>query len=82
MTAEEFNATLAAIGWSQNVLASRLGLSSDRAVRRWASGQNPIPPRIAAWLTKVVRTLEDVPPPADWQSGGGQRGTSPGQQAE
>jgi len=67
MTAHQFNAVLATIGWSRNVLAEKLGMGSDRAVRRWASGQNQIPQGIAAWLLLVARTLEDLPPPADWQ---------------
>ena len=68
MTAAEFNATLAAIGWPRSVLGDKLGMGSDRAVRRWASGQNPVPSRIAAWLREVARTLADLPPPEDWQA--------------
>jgi hypothetical protein len=66
MTAEEFTDTLAAIGWPQGVLAARLGMGSDRAVRRWAAGQNPVPPGIVAWLRQLTRTLEKLPPPAEW----------------
>ena len=67
MTAHQFNAVLITIGWSRNELAQRLGMHSDRAVRRWSFGQNPIPPGIAAWLMLVARTLEDLPPPTNWQ---------------
>ena len=67
MTAHEFNIVLEAIGWSPKVLAEKLGMNSARAVQRWSFGQNPIPPGIAAWLMLVARTLEDLPPPADWQ---------------
>ena len=66
MTAAEFNIVLESIGWSRNTLAQRLGLGSDRAVRRWSSGQNTIPAAIAAWLLEVARTLEELPPPKDW----------------
>jgi hypothetical protein len=46
MTADEFNVLLAQLGWSISFLAySKLGMTSDRAVRRWRSGQNRIPPR-------------------------------------
>ena len=74
MTAAEFNIVLELIGWSRNTLAQRLGMGSDRAVRRWSSGQNAIPPAIAAWLLLVARALEDLPPPADWQDDDTPRG--------
>lgn len=67
MTTHEFNAVLAVIGWSRAALAEKLGMHSDRAVRRWSSGQNAIPPAIAAWLRQVAHALESLPPPADWQ---------------
>jgi hypothetical protein len=63
MTAEEFNATLAATGWSAAELARRLSLGSDRAVRRWASGQNPVPPPVALWLRQVAAAITALPPP-------------------
>ena len=66
MTAAEFNVVLESIGWSRNTLAQRLGLGTDRAVRRWSAGQNAIPPAISAWLLEVARTLEELPPPKDW----------------
>jgi hypothetical protein len=48
MTADEFNALLAQLGWSTSFLAYRkLGMASDTAVRRWRSGQNRIPPALA-----------------------------------
>jgi hypothetical protein len=31
--------------WRRSAQADKLGMGSDRAVRRWASGQNPIAPR-------------------------------------
>lgn len=74
MTADEFDAVLAAIGWSRTVLAERLGMSSDRAVRRWSSGQNPIPPRIAVWLRQVAHALDNLPPPDEWRDAGAHRG--------
>jgi len=68
MTAAEFNIVLESIGWSRNTLAQRLGMGSDRAVRRWSAGQNPVPSSVAAWLLLVARALEDLPPPKDWQA--------------
>jgi len=67
MTAAEFNVVLESIGWSRNELARRLGLGTDRAVRRWSSGQNAVPPAISAWLLEVARVLENLRPPEDWQ---------------
>jgi hypothetical protein len=66
MTRDQFNEALAAIGWSRAVLADRLGLSSDRIIRRWSAGTHPVPPRIEEWLILVARTLRDIPPPTDW----------------
>ena len=48
MTAAEFNATLAAIGWPRNVLADKLGMGSDRACdagRRGRTRSRPRSPR-------------------------------------
>lgn len=68
MTADEFNALLAQLGWSTSFLAFRkLGLASDTAVRRWRYGQNRIPPALADWLRLVARTLQDLPPPKEWE---------------
>jgi hypothetical protein len=76
MTAEEFNATLAATSWSAAPLARRLCLGRDRSVRRWASGKIAIPPGIAAWLERwhasqaravAIRAAHPDPtPPDDW----------------
>jgi hypothetical protein len=68
VTADEFNALLALLGWSNSFLAySKLGMTSDRAVRRWRSGQNRIPPALADWLRLVARALQDLPPPKEWE---------------
>lgn len=68
MTTEEFDALLVQLGWSVPFFAhSKLGLASDRAVRRWRSGQNQIPSALADWLRLVARTMEDLPPPKEWE---------------
>jgi hypothetical protein len=62
MTAGEFGALLAQLGWSISFLAySKLGMTSDRAVRRRRSGQNRID-----WIRLVAWTLEGLPPPKEW----------------
>jgi hypothetical protein len=71
MTADEFNALLAQLGWSISFLAySKLGMTSDRAVRRWRSGQNRIPSALADWLRLVARMLEGLPPPKELNGSG------------
>ena len=68
MTAHQFNALLAQLGWTIPFLAySKLGMTSDRAVRRWRSGQNRVPYALADWLRLVARTVEDLPPPKEWE---------------
>ena len=68
MTADEFNALLVQLGWSISFLAYRkLGMASDTAVRRWRSGQNRIPGALADWLRLVARTVEELPPPKEWE---------------
>jgi hypothetical protein len=68
MTADEFDALLGQLGWTIPFLAhSKLGLTSDRTVRRWRSGQNRIPSALADWLRLVARTVEDLPPPDEWE---------------
>jgi hypothetical protein len=63
MTREQFRECLAILHWSVRDLSELLAVS-DREVRRWAVGQNPVPPRIAAWLEAAARWHEANPPPA------------------
>ena len=68
VTPDEFNALLAQVGWSNSFFAySKLGMTSDRAVRRWRAGQNRIPPALADWLRSVARAVQDLPPPKEWE---------------
>ncbi|HME20473.1 MAG TPA: hypothetical protein VKI44_03790 [Acetobacteraceae bacterium] len=55
--------------WTIPFLAhSKLGMTSDRAIRRWRSGQNRILSALADWLLQLIaRTVENLPPPKDWE---------------
>jgi hypothetical protein len=70
MTHDQLNETLHRLSWSRVALAARLGMSNDRAIRRWANGTYPVPPAIADWLLLVAQTLEDMPPPENWRNSG------------
>lgn len=65
MTPERFRACLTALAWSQRGLSSVLNCD-DRRVRRWASGEEPIPSKIAAWLETLAQAHEALPPPRVW----------------
>jgi hypothetical protein len=62
MTADEFRACLAALDWSQRLLARILG-RDDRLVRRWAIGEGTIPGDVADWLKALAafHSLHPVP---------------------
>lgn len=62
MTPARFLACLAACQWSQRGFAGRIGYD-DRLVRRWASGERPIPAEIAAWLERAAAWHAANPPP-------------------
>ena len=62
MTPERFRECLTALCWTQHGFAAVIDVN-EREVRRWASGQNPIPLRIAIWLDKLARYHEAYPPP-------------------
>lgn len=62
MTPNRFRECLATLHWSQRGLAEILQMD-ERQVRRWASGDYAIPPRISDWLEKLARFHERNPPP-------------------
>lgn len=62
MKAAEFRAALGALGWTRVQLGAVLGCS-ESLVRRWASGEQPVPAPVGRWLRAVVRTLRAHPPP-------------------
>ena len=49
MSAEQFQAALAALNWKQSDFADRTGLTRQ-TVNRWATGFAPPPPWAAAYL--------------------------------
>jgi DNA-binding transcriptional regulator YiaG len=55
MTADEFRGVLAALGMSQRGFAAYTG-ANERTVRRWALGEQDIPP----WVPVLIRLLERV----------------------
>ena len=62
MTAAQLRAALVTVRWSQRTLAAAVGVD-ERQVRRWASGQYPMPQPLADWLTDLVVFHEDNLPP-------------------
>ena len=62
MTPTTFLAHLAALGWTQRGFARLIGYD-DRLVRRWASGDRPIPRDMGDWLEDAARWLAKNPPP-------------------
>ncbi len=53
MTAGEFRAALAAVGYTQRGFAAFTG-SNERTVRRWALGEQDIPPWVPVMLALMV----------------------------
>jgi DNA-binding transcriptional regulator YiaG len=53
---------LATLGWSAAELARRLNVS-ERTVRRWGRGDQPIPPQIDQWLEQMATYMQGAPPP-------------------
>ncbi len=71
LTPDQFRECLALLHWSQNQLARILSDAGqqidDRAVRRFASGQNPVPEALAQWLGKLAEAHKATPlPPSIW----------------
>lgn len=62
MTPARFAECLALLRWSQRGLAVAIDYD-DRLVRRWASGERPIPQAVSAWLERAAEWHEKNPPP-------------------
>jgi hypothetical protein len=58
MTEKQFNAALAKLGYT-NVTFGELIETNDRTVRRWASGQWPVPKTIALLLGYMLKENSD-----------------------
>jgi hypothetical protein len=57
---------LEALGWSQGRASTMIGCS-DRLVRLWAAGREPIPEPVAVWLETLAAVHEANPPPVGWR---------------
>lgn len=53
---------LAVIGWTPATLATKTGLN-ERTVRRWANGQNRVPPPVMDFVTRLAKAHMASPPP-------------------
>lgn len=59
MTANQFNAALKKLGLLQRDLAALLD-TTDRSVRRWSSGQWPVPAPVGLLLNLMLTTNSSV----------------------
>ncbi len=62
MTPARLLTCLAALHWSQRGFAKAIGYD-DRLIRRWVSGERPIPRELGDWLEDAARWFEKNPPP-------------------
>ena len=66
MTPAEFDAALAALGWSARYLAGLLGCNRTLPLA-WSSGRATVPVPVAAWLRALGAAHERLPLP-DWRT--------------
>ena len=64
MQVERLSVIMIALGWSAAELGRRLS-TSERSVRRWLSGNAPIPDRVGEWLEAMVQHMQSGPPPPE-----------------
>lgn len=55
----EFAKAVETIGWSQSLLAERLG-QLPVTVRKWSTGRAPVPDDVAAWLRPLAAEVAEV----------------------
>ena len=63
MDAKELKTARTALGLSAMGLARKLGMDGrwdDRTVRRWESGQHPVPDHVAKVVTDMISLRGDV----------------------
>ncbi len=65
MTPADFRECLAALRWSQRSLADLLR-THPTTVRRWATGQQPIPINVQEWLECLSQAHRGNSFPRDW----------------
>lgn len=66
MTADRLRECLTRMNWSQRGLAELLGCD-DRLVRRWSSGETPVPWEVGSWLEALAKFHERNPVPTLWR---------------
>lgn len=66
MTVEGFRASLATLHWSQRGLADVLG-THPAIVRRWATGEQALPPEVTRWLETLSSFVAERPLADGWQ---------------
>lgn len=66
MTPTRLRECLAALHWTQRGLAAILGCS-DSLTRRWAAGNDTVPPAVATWLEALTAAHAAHPVPQDWR---------------
>lgn len=62
MTPNEFRDALSTLGWTPSIIADQLGMN-ERQARRWKSGENRVPDRVAAWLSDLAACHKARPAP-------------------
>ncbi len=63
MTADEFADALETLHWSAEGLGRILNVG-DRTVRRWKSGDAPVPDVVGTWIRALAAFHDANPPPA------------------
>ncbi|MBV1834972.1 helix-turn-helix domain-containing protein [Novacetimonas pomaceti] len=66
MTPTRLRECLALLRWSQRGLADVLD-THQTTVRRWATGAQPIPENVAAWLERLAKVHALYEYPEDWR---------------
>ena len=70
MTHQRLSEILKLMAWGPSALAAEVSVS-ERTVRRWLTGESPVPPRLHGWLEHHAAYRLAHPAPAinreDWQ---------------
>ncbi len=63
MTAAQLYEVMDILRWSPNILSDATDIRLT-TIRRWRSGEQPVPEPIAAWLRGLAAFHRENPPPA------------------
>lgn len=66
MTPERLQECLDILHWSNRALADEID-GNERLVRRMMAGETTVPPKVAAWLERLVAYHQKHPAPQDWR---------------